>query len=45
MKTMAETFKGVAPSRNDYKDDAEYQEAYANYTQLLKDTKAPFARF
>lgn len=45
MKTMAETFNGVAPSRNDYKDDAEYQEAYANYTQLLKDTKAPFAGF
>ena len=45
MKTMAETFNGVAPSRNDHKDDAEYQEAYANYTQLLKDTKAPFAGF
>ena len=45
MKIMAATFNGVAPSRDDYKTDAEYQEAYADYTDLLKDTKAPFAGF
>ena len=45
MKIMAATFNGVAPSRDDYEDDAEYQKAYANYTQLLKDTKALFAGF
>ena len=31
MKIMAATFNGVAPSRDDYKTDAEYQEAYALY--------------
>ena len=25
MKIMAATFNGVAPSRDDYEDDAEYQ--------------------
>ena len=36
MKIMAATFNGVAPSRDDYKTDAEYQEAYQIIPIYLK---------